>query len=349
MRVWLAVALGASCLSVPALAQHARHAAPAHPRPRPAAATHPAAAPAADPAVAAREPSYAPDPAWVETMDVPAPDPARADRSTQLLLASPQSYYAADRADHYERFAILAQTAQALQPVGNLTIVWNPARSSLVIHHVRIRRAGQVIDLLANGQRFTTLQRGNNLESAVLDGNLTAVMQVEGLQVGDVLDAAWTVSRRANVLPLRAEQVILPPRSIPARKFAIRQIWAPGLPIQWHGTGVLAHPEISQTARGTRLAVDLNDASAPNPPAMVPPRFAVPSMLLLTQFRDWAEISGELAPYFQRAAVLAPNSPLRGEIAEDRGVEPGSPGPDHRRPAARPGPGPLLRPHLRGR
>src|SRR5206468_1155957 len=123
-------------------------------------------------------------PIWVDALDVPAPDPARADRSSQLLLASPQSYYTADHADHYERFAILAQTAQSLQAAGNITIVWNPAQSNLIVHHIRIRRGGQVIDLLANGQRFTVLQRGNNLESAILDGNLTAIMQAEGLQVG---------------------------------------------------------------------------------------------------------------------------------------------------------------------
>src|SRR5689334_12406933 len=148
MRFWLAVALGATCLTAPALGQRARHAAPAaHPRPRPAAAAHPAAPPAPDPAVAAREPTYAPAPAWVENVDMAAPDPGRAERSSQVLLASPQSYYAPDRADHYERFAILAQTAQSLQSVGNLTIVWNPAQSSLIIHHVRIRRGTQVIDL----------------------------------------------------------------------------------------------------------------------------------------------------------------------------------------------------------
>jgi hypothetical protein len=322
MRFWLAVALGATCLTAPALALRPRHAAPAaHPRPHSTAPARPAA-PAPDPAAAARLPSYAPDPAWVETVDVPAPDPARVERSSQMLLASPQSYYAVDRADYYERFVILAQTAESLQSIGNLTIVWNPAQSSLIIHHVRIRRGGQVIDLLANGQRFTVLQRGNNLESAVLDGNLTAVMQAEGLQVGDVIDVAWTASRRANVLPLRAENVLLPPHALPARKFSIRQTWAPNVPIQWRGTGALAHPDISQTGRGTRLAVDLNDAFTPAPPAMVPPRLAAQSTLELTQFHDWPEISGEVAPYFQRAAVLAPNSPLNGEIARIAALSP---------------------------
>jgi hypothetical protein len=320
MRIWLAAALAASCLTMPALAQRARQAAP-HPRPRAAAPAHPAAA-APDPAAAAREPSYAPAPAWVENVELPAPDPGRAERSSQVLLASPQSYYAADRADHYERFAILAQTAESLQAVGNLTIVWNPAQSNLIIHHVRIRRGGQVIDLLANGQRFTVLQRGNNLESAMLDGNLTAIMQAEGLQVGDVLDAAWSFSRRANVLPLRAENVVLPPRTQPVRKLSVRQTWAPGLPIQWRGIGPLAHPDVSQTARGTRLSIDLTDAVTTAPPAMVPPRLAVRSMLELSQFRDWAEISAELAPYYQRAATLAPSSPLRAEIARIAALSP---------------------------
>jgi hypothetical protein len=40
----------------------------------------------------------------------------------------------------------------------------------LIIHHVRIVRAGATIDLLAGGREFQVLRRESSLEQAMIDG-----------------------------------------------------------------------------------------------------------------------------------------------------------------------------------
>ena len=285
----------------------------------PAAAQAPAraqapAAPQAPPQVS-REPVIAPAPDWVEAIPLPTPDPALADRTAQVLLSSPQSLYAPDHIDHYLHVAFLVQNAQALQSLGNIIIPWNPELSDLVVHKVQIIRGSQVIDLLAGGRRFTVLRRENNLESAVLDGTLTAVMQADGLAVGDILDVSWSVRRRAGVLPLRAENFFFVSSAQPIRRVAIRQTWPAALPIHWRGTGAFEHAQTRTTSRGTTLSVDLNDAVIPQPPAQLPARLLMPSTLQLSQYRDWAEISDMLAPHYRDAGRIAPDAPLRAEIA----------------------------------
>jgi hypothetical protein len=52
--------------------------------------------------------------------------------------------------------------------------------------------ATKSIDVLGSGQTFTTLRREQNLEQAVLDGVLTANLNSEDLQVGDILEVAYT-------------------------------------------------------------------------------------------------------------------------------------------------------------
>ena len=292
----------------------------------PAAAQAPAApvvahAPAAPPAAAQipaqprHEPIIAPAPAWVEPVAVGTPDPALADRAVQLLLTNGQSLYAANQSEQYVDVAFLVQNAQAMQGLGSITLPWNPDLSDLIVHKVQIIRGSQVIDLLAGGRRFTVLRREDNLESAMLDGTLTAVMQADGLAVGDILEVSWTIRRHGGLLPQRAESINYVGPGLPIRRLAIRQIWPASLPIHWRGTGAFEHARTRTTARGTELSVDLTDATIPQPPAQMPARLQTPSRLELTQFRDWAEISAMLASHYREAGQLAPEGPLRAEIA----------------------------------
>lgn len=271
----------------------------------------PAASPA--PAQSAREPSIAPAPDWVEQVSVPAANPAQRDRPFQTLLASNQALYGADRQDNYSELTFLVQNAQGLQAFGNITLPWQPDQSELIIHKIQIVRNGNVIDLLA-GHPFTVLRRENNLESAMLDGVLTAVMQPEGLAVGDILTIAFTLRRHGGALPLRGENFFFLSSGAPVRHFYVRQIWPTGSPIRWRGTGIMEQARTRTTRRGTELVLDLNDAEGPQPPSMAPARMTVPTSLQISEYRDWAEVSAAMYPHFQRAETLDAASPLRREI-----------------------------------
>ncbi|WP_243451037.1 DUF3857 domain-containing protein [Sphingosinicella sp. CPCC 101087] len=269
---------------------------------------------AAAPAPAAREPTIAPIPEWVERLDIPEADPALRDRHVQNLLITAQSLYGPEQVDHFMEMATLVQTMPGLQGVGNIVLPWQPDHSELIIHKVQIRRGATVIDLLAQGHQFTVLRRENNLEAAMLDGTLTAVMQAEGLEIGDTLNLAFTVRRRAGTLGLGGENFFLLRHGNPIGRYHIRQIWPRTLPIQWRGRERLARPEVRRTARGTELVVDLRNAEGPEVPDQAPARYALAANLQVTAFRDWAELSALIAPHYDRASELAPDSALRREI-----------------------------------
>ena len=171
-------------------------------------------APVVSPA-GSRTPSRAPTPDWVRDVPIPAPSDALRTRPYQMLLVSNQARYGRDHHDLFSRMVVLVQDSQALQGVGAITLPWQADQSELIVHHVRIRRGTAEIDLLANGRDFIVLRRENNLESATLDGVLTAVMQAEGLAVGDILDLAFTVRRRPGAIPLRADGVVAAGRRTP--------------------------------------------------------------------------------------------------------------------------------------
>ena len=272
----------------------------------------PAQAAASAPAPA-QAPSIAPPPDWITPQTIPAADPAQADRPVQALLVSNQALYGPGRQDNYVELAFLVQSGQGLQAFSNVTLPWQPDQSELIVHKVQIVRNGQVIDLLA-GHPFTVLRRESNLESAMLDGVLTAVMQPEGLAVGDILNIAFTVRRRGGGVPLRGENFFTLTYGQPIRHYYLRQIWPAGSALRWRATGAMQQARTHNTSRGTELVLDLTDSEGPQPPSQAPTRFAMPTYLQLSEYRDWGQVSADLAPHFAQAEILAPASPLRQEI-----------------------------------
>ena len=58
----------------------------------------------------------------------------------------------------------------------------------MTVHRLWIRRDGATIDVLKSDRKFLVLRRERGLEAAILDGRLTATLQIEDLRVGDVIE-----------------------------------------------------------------------------------------------------------------------------------------------------------------
>lgn len=269
----------------------------------------------ATPAAAADKPTVAPPAAWIEPMAIPAPDPALKDRPVQLLLINGQSRYGKDGArDYYVEYATLVQTPQGLAGAPNLAFSWQPGMSELVIHKAQIVRAGKVIDLIPADQMFTVLRRENNLEGAVLDGTLTAVLQPEGLALGDIVNVAWTLRVKRMASTPGAENLLSLAHGIPTRRLRFRETWEDGVPMRWRATEAMGKPRLRRKDGISELTLELENAQGPKPPENAPPRFAMPAILEVSSYADWGEISRVMAPLYAQAQALAPASPLKAEI-----------------------------------
>jgi len=266
------------------------------------------------PAVAADQPRYEPPPAWARQLEIPKPPPGDGG-STRILLENVQDRFSADGIDTYWEFAERIETPQGLANVGNLAFDWNPDTQTLLIHRLRILRGGQVIDLLASGQKFIVLRRENKLEYAMLDGALTAAVEPEGLQVGDVLDIAIGFEDRDPILRGHSDRVF-PLPTVPADRFFLRELLPPGATPHWRVTAGVDKPKITTTADGTELVIDMANAVRPKAPAGAPERYMRPGRFEISQVEDWPEVSALMAPLYDKTAVLKPDSPLRQEVAK---------------------------------
>ncbi|MET3664381.1 DUF3857 domain-containing protein [Caulobacter sp. 1776] len=263
---------------------------------------------------AADKPVYAPPAKWVQVAEIPAPPADDQAPATQLLLDDNQSLHDAAGSAYYNRRVVKILRSEGLQG-GSRNLTWDPERETVTLHSLAIIRDGQRIDLLKDGKDVLVLRREKNLERAMLDGRMTASIQLNDLQVGDTVDWAYTQERRDPVVGGRTNDFERMGWSGIAGRYRVRLLWDDVTPLTWKTTTAFPEPKLSKTGRMHELLVDLSAAAAPKMPVGAPVRFARVGELQATTYRGWEDVSARMAPLYAKAAILAPDSPLRAEIA----------------------------------
>lgn len=210
----------------------------------------------------------------------------------------------------YTAYRIRILHANALQ-LGNISLSWNPAAGAPVVHVIRIHREGEVIDVLQKTS-FEILRREDQLEAAMLDGILTAVLRVPDLRVGDEVEFGATIRSSDPTLGKDdAGMLLLGPEPAPGR-YHLRLSWEEGT-----RPAVQMSADMKAAAQQGAQAIDyrFDNPSALVPPKDAPPRYFWQRIVEYSRFADWAGISRRFAPLFAAASRLDGGSPLKREAA----------------------------------
>jgi len=182
------------------------------------------------------------------------------------------------------------------------------------VHYVRIIRDKNAIDVLKS-TRFQVLQREGFLDRAALNGELTAVLQVPGLQVDDELEVAATVRHKD---PTVGDHLFgfaqLPPTGQPG-VFRIRMVMPTGENMHWRVSSDVTGVSPTTASGQTELVYELRDPHAVVIADGAPARVNVRRFIEVSDFNSWADVSRRFWPLFEKASVLSPQSPVRQEIA----------------------------------
>jgi tetratricopeptide (TPR) repeat protein len=261
---------------------------------------------------------------------LPAPIPPPPDKvdgaSVVDLLLDQQVHLIDGGVATYRGNVYRIATSQGLD-AGALQINWDPSLETLTIHRFRILRNGQAIDLLGTGAKVQVVQREKNLENATLDGELTASQEGEDLRVGDVIDLAYTIVRRDPATGGRAAGLYGPQDGMPYGRYRLRVTWPRDRHLQWRAAPGAVQPRQSESGGQNELLADVSDVVTKHAPANAPSRFSLVNLVDVTEFSDWPQVSRRFAGLFDHAATIAPDSPLRAEIAR---IAAATPDPVHR-------------------
>lgn len=268
----------------------------------------------ATPALAAQDkPILAPPAAWVKPAPFPTDTATKGDAPVRLLLADQQVHFADGATTRYQEAIFRIQTPQGLQ-AGSISFPWDPDIDTLTVHKLQIHRGAKVIDVLAS-QSFTVMRREQNLENAVLDGILTANIQPEGLQVGDIIDFSASITRRDPAMKGHYEAMSGGWGALPLGEARLSVDWPKTADVRWRERGQLPPLKTASAKGATTAALTIDDVQPVIAPQGAPPRYDETRVVEFSDFKDWAALSALMAPLYDKAATLPADAKLDAEIA----------------------------------
>jgi tetratricopeptide (TPR) repeat protein/transglutaminase-like putative cysteine protease len=266
---------------------------------------------------AAGAPQVGPAPAWVHPAPpIPPEKPDVAGLPFVMRLNDVQLSLDADGWTEFHEIQAKVQAPAGLQALGAIPFQWSPWSDTITFHHARIVRDGQSIDILPKDGGFTVLRRETGLEQAMLTGALTAVLQPEGLQVGDTVDIAVSIRHADPLLKGRTGALVSGWDLAPVSRFRLEARWPSALPVRWRETAGLAPLHKTDAAGVTTATLDLEDVRAPVLPAHAPPRYLHGREVEFTTVADWKDVTQVMAPLFAKAAQLGPDSAVAAQARQ---------------------------------
>lgn len=271
-------------------------------------------------AAAAQQPKVlqGPAPKWI----LPAPDGPQAsapkDALLQIRYADNQVRLSKKGQETYvtQRFKILRP--EALQ-AANLRFVWLPSSGQIVVHSIRIHRGDGTTTEMLGKSSFQFAQREENLEQSILTGLTTAVFAIPGVEVGDEIEFSTTITQRDPTLADRPFGFLQLPAIEIGGTFRARLIQADGVQINRKMTADLEAGSQVSVNSAAELVVQLDNPKSMNRPEGAPARFQTGRLIEYSSFSGWREISSTFWKHYEQASKLAPQSPVRTEIAKIAG------------------------------
>ncbi len=136
---------------------------------------------------------------WVHVAAVPAgpfPQLSPGPGGVALVLSDRQVRVATE--ETFVRIAKVILNEAGLRTASQISIDFDPSYQALALHEVGIRRRDESLSRLQPGA-VRLLQRETEIESYQMNGQMSAMLVLEDVRIGDVLDVAYTLVGRNPV------------------------------------------------------------------------------------------------------------------------------------------------------
>jgi len=220
--------------------------------------------------------------------------------------------------ESYVRMRVRVLSPPGLQEVSQLAVEWNPALQTPTVHHARLIRAGETIDILARSD-FTILRREAELERALqINGVLTGVLVNPDVRVGDTLDFAYSIRTEFSLFNNPFEAMVFPRAVLPADLAATTFSWPASMRIQTRAGRHAALPPISRQGDVSVIALRVTDAGGQAFPERMAPRSLPDHAWQLSSIGQWSDIADRLRGPFEQASLLPDAPDLAARVAQIR-------------------------------
>lgn len=256
-----------------------------------------------------------PPPAWVQPVTPPADAERREpEDGRRCILDDRQVRVTSGGSQNYNHFVQQVTTSAAVEEVSQLRLDFEPSYQSLVIHHIRVIRAGQTIDALRPSE-IKVIQREDELNEQLFNGTLSAVVLLNDVRPGDVIDYAYSVNGDNPVLLGRYADVFSLSHSDTVALLRVRLLWPAARRLFTRPQQTDLQPSVNEGPDETEYVWERRAAPGVEYEDSTPSWFDPAPFVQLSEFETWADVARWAAPLYA-PGELSPT--LRTQIEEWR-------------------------------
>ena len=136
-------------------------------------------------------------------------------------------------------------SAAGLANAAQIQLGFEPSYEELVIHYIRIQRGEQIIDAL-RPREIKVIQQEDELDQQLYNGRLSAVILLNDVRVGDIIDYAYSVNGDNPVLAGHFVSGFLLSGNYPIEKLRWRLLWPADRSLHFKTHGIEFTPAFRQ-------------------------------------------------------------------------------------------------------
>ena len=230
-------------------------------------------------------------PEWVKNIDLSpiVKNPPRAQRGTSYLLSDSQVRVIDGTKQNYRRYASLLTDSQSLTDNSQLQFSFDPSYQTLNIHQINIIRNGKTLDKLSNAA-IKFIQKEEELDSLIYSGVVTALVVLDDVRVGDIIDYSYSAE---GINPVYGGKYFggFPLEWHPSVGLVnIRIIMPKGRPLQYAAYKSDIQPRIIHSGSETEYAWQISNTASIKDDKEYPTWHTAYAWLQVTEYEKWQEV-----------------------------------------------------------
>ena len=245
---------------------------------------------------------------WVETFetDIGAQSPNAGNQSDLYYLLVDRQKHAEEKA-RFIHYSYRLLTESGVQENSQLSVSFDPAYETLTFHRLRIIRDSKTIDRL-QGQKIEVLRRETGADRQVYDGRLSAMIVLDDIRVGDVIEYSYSIRGSNPVFDDHFSTDEATRWSSPVHQLRLRIHWSKDRRVQMRNHGSPKAMEIV-TENGMRLAkLDEDHLPAVLSDGDLPGFHSPFAWIEFSDYPDWGAVAKWALRQFPRDQTLPPTA-----------------------------------------
>jgi len=200
-------------------------------------------------------------------------------------------------------YAYEVTSASLLDDAGRYEVDFNPTYQRLSLHSVEVRRGGQWLDRL-DPARISLARRETGFENNMADGEVTALIVLDDVRVGDVVRIAYTTTGSNPVLAGQGMDGGTLGWRNPILDSYMSLLADPGTQFSIHRENAVPEPEIELGPAASRVRFHMHAVQAVVDEGNYPVWYQPDPFVQVTARRSWMQVADWALPLYPPSSDL---------------------------------------------